>query len=68
MYWTNFTDTTVSIEKARMNGARGKDRQVYVKNIKFVVLGALTVDPDGRFLYFLEKKRQRFIRLSLKGT
>jgi hypothetical protein len=67
MYWTNFTDKTASIEKARMSGGRDQDEQVYIKDVNNVELGPLVVDPDGEFLYFVEKKRHKFIRLSLKG-
>ena len=75
MYWTNFTEKTASIEKARMNGVRDQDKQVYRKDRKNVNdknvdkndLGPLIVDPDGEFIYFVEKTKHKFIRLSLKG-
>jgi uncharacterized protein YjiK len=67
MYWTNSTEKTASIEKARMNGVRDQDTQVYVKDSKDVDLGALTVDPNGEFLFFVEKKKHKIVRLSLKG-
>ena len=67
MYWTNSTDKTASIEKARMNGVRGQDAQVYTKDSKNVDLGALVVDLDGEFLFFVERKRHKLVRLSLKS-
>ena len=67
MYWTNVAGGKASIEKAKMNGARDQIKQVYVKDRKDVQLGALIVDPSGEFLYFVEKMKKMFIRLSLQG-
>ena len=67
MYWTNVAEGKASIEKARMNGARDQIKQVYVKDSKDVKLGALIVDPSGDYIYFVEKKNKKFVRLSLKG-
>lgn len=67
MYWTNFTDKTASIERARIDGVRDSDKPLYIKERNKVQLEALVVDPDGEFLYFVEEKRQKFVRLSLKG-
>lgn len=50
-----------------MDGARDQLQQVYVKDREDVELGALVVDPSGEFLYFVEKMKQVFIRLSLQG-
>ena len=50
-----------------MSGGRDQDEQVYIKDVNNVVLGPLVVDPDGEYLYFVEKKRHKFIRLSLKS-
>ena len=67
MYWTNIAAGEASIEKAKMNGERDQLKQVYVKNREDVELGALIVDPSGEFLYFVEKMKKMFIRLSLQG-
>ena len=68
MYWTSFTKTTASIQKAKMNGAHAKDKPIYSKDRKLVDLGALIVDPNGEFLYFVEKKGHKLIRFSLQGA
>ena len=67
MYWTNIAEGKVSIEKARMDGTRENIKQVYVQDTKYVELGALVVDPSGEFLYFVEKRKKKFIKLSLQG-
>ena len=67
MYWTNVAGGKASIEKARMNGARDQIKQVYVEDSKDVELGALIVDPSGDYIYFVEKKKKKLFKLSLKG-
>ena len=67
MYWTNIAEGKASIEKARMDGTREHIKQVYVKDNKDVELGALVADPSGEFLYFVEKRKKNFIKLSLQG-
>ena len=67
MYWTNFTKNIVTIEKARMSGAREQKGALMKMNIEKMEPGKLTADPNGEFLYFVEVKKRKIVKLSLKG-
>ena len=68
MYWTNFTKKLATIEKARMDGVQERKQPLTEMKREFAEPGNLVADPNGEHIYYIETKKKKIVRLSLKGN
>ena len=68
MYWTNFTEKLATIEKARMDGVQERKQPLTEMKRELAEPGNLVADPNGEHIYYIETKKKKIVRLSLKGN